>query len=118
MNNTGRAAGNDLTEILNALRSNRIKAEHVKQLKSRCLDNPGGLTELHCHNADIDRINQAKLDALESKERVFLGEKISLGKDKTLVEQLVKNCLGAGNSPPQARRPGYVRQEQPGRQLH
>ena len=86
-------SGNDLAEILNALRNNRVTEAHVSKLKSRRLENPGGLTELHCHNEDIDRINQAKLDGLAGKEREFFGEKTSLSKDKQLLEQLVKNCL-------------------------
>ena len=86
-------SGSELAEILNAMRNNRLTQAHVDKLGSRRLENPGGLTELHCHNEDIDRINQAKLDGLPGKERVFLGEKTSLSKDKQLLENLVKNCL-------------------------
>ncbi len=87
------AKDNDLSEILNALRSSRLQPEHIEKLRSRQLENPGGLTELHCHNQDIDRINQSKLEKLENTEHVFRGEKNDLSQDRALVEQLVKNCL-------------------------
>ncbi len=84
---------NDLSEILNALRNNTLQYTHVEKLKSRQLENPGDLTELHCHNQDIDQINHGKLKALASVEHVFRGEKTDLSQDQKLAEQLVKNCL-------------------------
>ena len=87
--------GNDLTGILNALRDNTLNESHIQKLKSRQLPKPDGLelTELHCHNRDIDQINQDKLEKLPNKPYVFKGEKNDLSKDKRLVDQLVRNCL-------------------------
>lgn len=88
-------AGNELTEILNALRSNSVTRAHVEKLRERRLPRPANLelTELHCHNRDVDAINDRRLDALPAERRTFWGGKKDLSSDQKLAEQLVKNCL-------------------------
>lgn len=86
---------NDLIEILNALRNNSLNEQHILKLQSRQLPNPGDLTELHCHNLDIDHVNQNRLNKLEGREYVFRGSKKDLTKDESLVMQLIKNCIAS-----------------------
>ena len=85
---------NALSGILNALRENQLEEEHIEALQRRCLPKPDNdMLELYCHNADIDRINNERLEQLPGKARTFWGKKQDLSKNKALVEQLVKNCL-------------------------
>ena len=85
---------NALSGILNALRENRLEDSHIEALRARQLANPDkSLLELYCHNADIDRINNERLERLPGQARTFWGKRQDLSKNKSLVEQLVKNCL-------------------------
>ena len=84
---------NQLTDILNALRNNVLTNQHVDLLRNRILPNPGNLTELHCHNLDIDQINKKRLAEIPHKEYQFAGEKLNPHRDKKLLDQLLRNCL-------------------------
>ena len=81
-----------LSEILAALRENRLEERHVELLRRRCLANPGGLTELYCHNRDTETINSARLAEIDRREKTFWGRRQDHGAGKALVEQLVKSC--------------------------
>ena len=86
-------SGNELSEILHALREDRLEETHIQMLHERRRPNPGSFTELYCHNQDIDRINALRLEKIPRKVKTFWGKKQDLSRNKTLVEQLVKNCL-------------------------
>lgn len=81
-------------ELLSALRSNALEARHRAHLAGRFAkeDDTKGrlLTKLFPHNADVDRINEARLAELAGRASVF--EMRSSG-FKTLVEQLKRGCL-------------------------
>ena len=83
----------DLLEILNALRNHQINNWHIDKLKSRLQANPGNLTELYCHNRDIDLVNQRKLEALPGSTKSFVGEKNNLATNQAVLNNLIKNCL-------------------------
>ena len=94
LDNVYRQQGNDpLSEILAALRENRIEQEHIELLRQRQLPNPGGFTELYCHNRDTEFINSARLAKIDRQEKVFWGKRKDLSSNKALADQLVKNCL-------------------------
>lgn len=62
-----------LLEILDAIRDGDVRRRHAEQLLARAdVALPeGDLTELHTTNVDVDRINQAKLDALPGDEYTY-----------------------------------------------
>ncbi|MBL8159772.1 AAA family ATPase [Candidatus Saccharibacteria bacterium] len=81
-------------EILNALRSGDIRRRHAEALLERVgkppADAAADVTELYTVNADVDRINQSRLDALETE-----GYKYTMtttGKE-SYVETLKRSCL-------------------------
>lgn len=63
-------------DLLNAIRENRLEAEHLEQLNSRYLpdfrpaDDAGYIT-LTTHNASANRINDEHLEALDEKPHTF-----------------------------------------------
>lgn len=63
-----------LLAILNALRSGDIRRRHAEQLLERVGVEPSKdavVTELYTINADVDRINQSRLDALPGDELFY-----------------------------------------------
>ncbi|MDO4871870.1 MAG: PIF1 family DEAD/DEAH box helicase [bacterium] len=64
----------DLTEILNAMRSDDLRRRHAEKLLARIDEKPENaenLTELHTTNLDVDSINLEKLELLEGEEFFF-----------------------------------------------
>lgn len=86
----------DLTEILNAIRSNDVRRRHAEALLSRIdaqPENPDeseNLTELHTTNIDVDILNDEKLFELEGEEKTFV--QTSTGA-KNYVETLRRSVL-------------------------
>ena len=69
----------NLTEILNALRSNDIRRRHAEALLERVDAQPSSadadfenMTQLHTTNLDVDIINDERLFALEGEEKTFV----------------------------------------------
>jgi ATP-dependent DNA helicase PIF1 len=63
-----------LLDILNALRAGELKRHHAETLLSRVDIEPAGdeeMTELHTVNIDVDKINEAKLEALDGDELFY-----------------------------------------------
>lgn len=64
----------ELLQILNALRAGDIRRHHAESLLARIDEQPPEditLTELHTVNIDVDRINDAKLNALTGDELLY-----------------------------------------------
>lgn len=63
----------DLLKILDAMRAGDVRRNHAEMLLERGdVELPDGdLTELHTTNIDVDKINLAKLDALEGDEYTY-----------------------------------------------
>ncbi len=64
----------DLLTILNAMRAGDVRRRHAEMLLERGDAEPpedSDITELHTTNIDVDKINQAKLDALEGDEYAY-----------------------------------------------
>lgn len=69
-----RQSDENLTEILNAMRSGDVRRRHAEALLERLNvvpDNLENLTELHTTNIDVDIINDEKLFNLEGEEKTF-----------------------------------------------
>jgi len=86
-----------LLEILTALREKDLRRRHVDALMARKtvvtpFDDP--ITELYTKNINVDRVNQAKLEAMEGKLHEY--EMSSTGR-KGAVESLKKSCLSPDN---------------------
>jgi ATP-dependent DNA helicase PIF1 len=78
-------------EMLSAIRSGTVSAAHRELLRSRFSQTAGeDITQFFSHNADVDRINHAKLLKLSGAARTFTME--SHG-PKQLTERLVRGCL-------------------------
>lgn len=62
-----------LLNILNAMRAGDIRRHHAEMLLERGEYEPpeSGVTELHTTNIDVDKINRAKLDALDGDEYTY-----------------------------------------------
>lgn len=81
----------EFLEVLAAIRSGTVSERHRTLLGTRLSQNAkDGITQFFSHNADVDRINIAKLSKLPGEERVFDME--SRG-PKQLVERLKRGCL-------------------------
>ncbi len=83
----------ELLDILNSMRSGELRRHHAQLLLDRVDVNPDDdevLTELHTVNVDVDRINEAKLDALGGDEYKY--ELASTG-GKIYVESLKRSVL-------------------------
>ena len=81
-----------LLSILNALRQGDIRRGHAETLLTRIdaeLDDDR-VTELHTVNVDVDRINKARLAAVEGEEKVY--EATTTGADN-YVQSLKRSCL-------------------------
>lgn len=63
----------DLLKILDAMRAGDVRRHHAEMLLERGASElpDGDLTELHTTNIDVDKINLAKLDALEGDEYTY-----------------------------------------------
>lgn len=69
-----RHVGDELQNVLDAMRGDTLKEEHRHTLQSRTgLSPPPGddVTRLYSHNVDVDAINQRHLDALTGKSHRF-----------------------------------------------
>ena len=88
--------GNDyLNDILNAIRSQSITAEHLQALEqTRQQDIGETFTRLYTHNMDVDAINFKHLNAIEADERQF--EAVCDGNDK-LIETLKSSVRAPEN---------------------
>ena len=88
--------GNDyLNDILNAIRSQSITAEHLQALEqTRKQDIGETFTRLYTHNMDVDAINFKHLNAIEADERQF--EAVCDGNDK-LIETLKSSVRAPEN---------------------
>lgn len=64
----------ELLDILSALRAGDIRRHHAEKLLARIEEQPSKgiiFTELHTVNIDVDRINEAKLEALSGDELFY-----------------------------------------------
>ena len=88
--------GNDyLNDILNAIRSQSITAEHLQALEQTRQQEIGETyTRLYTHNMDVDAINFKHLNAIEADERQF--EAVCDGNDK-LIETLKSSVRAPEN---------------------
>ncbi len=78
-------------KILSAIRSGTISLEHRTLLKTRFAQSAvDGITQFFSHNADVDRMNNAKLSKLSGDAHTFPME--SRG-PKQLVLRLMRGCL-------------------------
>ncbi|HWP61723.1 MAG TPA: PIF1 family ATP-dependent DNA helicase, partial [Candidatus Paceibacterota bacterium] len=82
----------DFLELLSALRHGAFDTKQRKRLQSRIGISPKKevATRLYTHNENVDRINQASLEKLDTKSHVF--QMTSRGA-KNLVESLKAQCL-------------------------
>jgi len=88
-----RQSGDELTTVLNAIRSSAFDDSIYEILNSRLLVNfkeSIKATKLYTHNIDVDRINQAELMRLSTKSQVY---EMSARGPKKLIETLLKGCL-------------------------
>ncbi|MBI5220687.1 MAG: AAA family ATPase [Candidatus Liptonbacteria bacterium] len=77
--------------VLSAIRSGTVSSEHRALLQARSAERArDGVTQFFSHNAEVDRVNRAKLSQLPGEERAFAMEKHGA---KQLVERLVRGCL-------------------------
>jgi ATP-dependent DNA helicase PIF1 len=82
-----------LLDILNALRAGDIRRHHAEKLLARVDVVPAEgelLTELHTVNIDVDRMNEARLDALDGDELFYTQS--TTGSDN-YVENLQRSVL-------------------------
>lgn len=78
-------------EILSAIRSGAVSARHRALLETRLAQSAAdGITQFFSHNADVDRVNNAKLSKLPGDAHVFAMESHGL---KQFVERLRRGCL-------------------------
>ena len=88
-----RQEDDNLTEILNTIRSNSIDQKHFEQLQSRVgavLKSGVKPTKLYTHNVNVDNINSIELNTVVGDEKFF--HMTSTGPEP-LVEILKKSCL-------------------------
>jgi ATP-dependent DNA helicase PIF1 len=83
------------SDILSAIRSGTVSAEHRRDLDSRLTDTASlvakkNFTKLFPHNRNVDHENSLELDKLSGEVNVFSMS--SYGRDM-LVEQLKRGCL-------------------------
>jgi ATP-dependent exoDNAse (exonuclease V) alpha subunit len=84
-----------LLYILNALRAGDVRRHHAEMLLERAEYEPpeSGVTELHTTNIDVDKINRAKLDALQGDEYTYTQ---STTGSTNYVENLQRSVLAPG----------------------
>ncbi len=88
-----RQIDNELTEILNMIRSNNIGEKHFDQLRSRIgakLKNGTKATKLYTHNINVDDINNIELGLINSEEKII---QMTSSGPEPLVDLLKKSCL-------------------------
>lgn len=85
-----RQQGDELLQILSALRERRFSSLHLKLLLERRTDLPTGLTRLMTHNVAVDRINLTELDKLRRPSRIF---EMQLSGDPSVAQKLAKSVL-------------------------
>lgn len=78
--------------LLNDIRDNKVNEATIETLRPRYQAQMPGpeITKLYTHNADVDAINNLKLQQLKGEEKHFLMQ--SSGEPK-LVDSLKQNCL-------------------------
>lgn len=83
-----------LSAVLEAIRNNTVGEHTLEPLRERYRatfeDENITPTKLYTHNAEVDRINQEALDALDTAPRIYSAVTTGGG---PLVESLVKSCL-------------------------
>ncbi len=85
--------GDDLLEILTAMRAGDLRRRHAEKLLERTeVELPFGelITELHTMNVDVDRINEVKLRELPGDELIY--SQATTGSDN-YVENLQRSVL-------------------------
>ena len=81
-----------LQDVLNAMRDGSLNQGHIDVMRSRIGIEPvGKITRLYTTNIDVERINNAKLNALEGETRFFL--RTSTGRSYGDLIKLQKNVL-------------------------
>lgn len=83
-----------LLEILNALRAGDIRRHHAETLLARTEvfpDDLEQLTELHTVNVDVDRLNEAKLAALDEEDEIAYEQTTTGG--EMYVQSLQRSVL-------------------------
>jgi GTPase SAR1 family protein len=88
-----RQEDNDLTEILNTIRSNSMEEKHFELLQSRVgakLKDGVKATKLYTHNVNVDDINNIELSLIKEDERIC---QMTTSGPEMLVDILKKSCL-------------------------
>lgn len=86
-----RQEGDDpLLDLLIAMRTNTLTADHRALLQNRVGVGGDRLTKLYTHNIDVDRINQDKLDAINKKSRWFT---MHTSGDQYQIQTMKRNIL-------------------------
>lgn len=86
-----RQKDNDLLNILNSIRQNKIENNLKEILKNRILENEDEeITKLYTHNINVDDFNQKKLDSIDQPTKIY---KMTSKGNKKLVETLKRGCL-------------------------
>ncbi|HLP86268.1 MAG TPA: AAA family ATPase [Candidatus Paceibacterota bacterium] len=88
-----RQEDNELTDILNTIRNNKIDEKHLEILQSRIGANLGENikpTKLYTHNINVDDINNIELGGIQSDEVTF---QMTSSGPEPLVDILKKSCL-------------------------
>ncbi len=69
-----RQTGDELTEILSALREQRFNEFHLRLLSARQAIPHQSTTMLMTHNKDVDQINSSRLECLEGKSHSYYAK--------------------------------------------
>ena len=88
-----RQEDNDLTEILNTIRSNSMEEKHFELLQGRVgakLKDDIKATKLYTHNVNVDDINNIELSLIKEDERIC---QMTTSGPEMLVDILKKSCL-------------------------
>ncbi len=80
----------DLTEILDEMRSDSISEESLQALQSRNISTEAVSTKLYTHNVDVDRENERMLDLLDAPKKTF---KAKVTGNQKLKEALASSVL-------------------------
>jgi ATP-dependent exoDNAse (exonuclease V) alpha subunit len=82
-----------LDHILNAVRQQNLQPEHVQSLLNTRQHSPRAeiVTRLYTHNANVDRLNQRQLEAIDGKQHSFSA--VLEGNEKLL--ETLKNSVRA-----------------------
>lgn len=87
-----RQTGDELLDVLEAMRLNDLRRKHLDYLQSRLNKKPNtqDITRLFAHNVDVDRINDEYLERLPGEVHTFSAE--ATGR-RQAIEQLEKSLL-------------------------